>query len=222
MKDDYLDLDTEEWGRALLLFDSAIREVNTKLAILNNEFKLAHQSNPIEHITSRIKSVESIAKKMKRYGKPLTVENVKGDVSDVAGVRVICSFTSDVYRVVEAITNQNDIEVVRVKDYIKKPKETGYRSYHMIVEIPVFLSDHMEKIKVELQIRTIAMDFWASLEHKIKYQFGDGAPQDIKLELVECANIISFLDRKMLGLNDYVTSHLKEEHKLLTGEDMAK
>lgn len=197
----------EEWNRALLLYDSVLREISTKLEILNNEFKQAHQYNPIEHITSRIKSPESIARKIRKKNKELTVENIVKYINDVAGVRIICSFTSDIYRIAEAISNQDDVTVLRVKDYIANPKPNGYTSYHMIVSIPIFLSNDVIDTKVEIQIRTIAMDFWASLEHKIYYKFEGKAPDGILDELRECANIISFLDQKMLSINESVKNY---------------
>lgn len=200
----------DEWNRALLLYDSVLREINTKLKILNNEFKQAHQYNPIEHITSRIKSPESIARKIRKKGLELTVENIVKYVNDVAGVRIICSFTSDIYRIASSISNQDDVTVLRVKDYIANPKPNGYMSYHMIVSIPIFLTNDVIDTKVEIQIRTIAMDFWASLEHKIYYKFEGKAPAGIKDELKECANIISFLDEKMLSINESV-KHYHED-----------
>ena len=200
----------DEWNRALLLYDSVLREINTKLEILNNEFKQAHQYNPIEHITSRIKSPESIARKIRKKGLELTVENIVKYVNDVAGVHIICSFTSDIYRIASSISNQDDVTVLRVKDYIANPKPNGYMSYHMIVSIPIFLTNDVIDTKVEIQIRTIAMDFWASLEHKIYYKFEGKAPAGIKDELKECANIISFLDEKMLSINENV-KHYHED-----------
>ena len=200
----------DEWNRALLLYDSVLREINTKLEILNNEFKQAHQYNPIEHITSRIKSPESIARKIRKKGLELTVENIVKYVNDVAGVRIICSFTSDIYRIASSISNQDDVTVLRVKDYIANPKPNGYMSYHMIVSIPIFLTNDVIDTKVEIQIRTIAMDFWASLEHKNYYKFEGKAPAGIKDELKECANIISFLDEKMLSINESV-KHYHED-----------
>ena len=194
----------DEWNRALLLYDSVLREINTKLEILNNEFKQAHQYNPIEHITSRIKSPESIARKIRKKGLELTVENIVKYVNDVAGVRIICSFTSDIYRIASSISNQDDVTVLRVKDYIANPKPNGYMSYHMIVSIPIFLTNDVIDTKVEIQIRTIAMDFWASLEHKINYKFEGNAPDHIRNELVECARMVAELDERMLSLNEEI------------------
>ena len=187
----------EEWNRALLLYDAVLKEISTKLEILNNEFKLAHQYNPIEHITSRIKSASSIARKIRIKGKELTVENILKYINDVAGVRIICSFTSDIYRIADAIAKQDDVTVLKVKDYIANPKPNGYMSYHMIVSIPIFLSNDVIDTKVEIQIRTIAMDFWASLEHKLKYKKNIDTPEEIVDELRKCADEIGRLDLKM-------------------------
>lgn len=197
----------EEWSRALLMYDAVLKEICTKIEILNNEFKLAHQYNPIEHISSRIKSAQSIARKIRIKQKELTVENIIRYINDVAGVRIICSFTSDIYRIADAIAKQDDVTVLQVKDYIANPKPNGYTSYHMIVSVPIFLSNDVVDTKAEIQIRTIAMDFWASLEHKIYYKFEGKAPDGIRDELKECANIISFLDQKMLSINESVNSY---------------
>ncbi len=200
----------EEWNCAILLYNAVLKEICTKIEILNNEFKMAHQYNPIEHISSRIKSMHSIARKMRIKQKELTVENVIRYINDVAGVRIICSFTSDIYRIAVAIAKQDDVTVLQVKDYIANPKPNGYTSYHMIVSIPIFLSNDMINTKVEIQIRTIAMDFWASLEHKIYYKFEGKAPDNIRSELKECARIISFLDQKMLSINESVNQYQED------------
>lgn len=197
----------EEWNRALLLYDAALKEVNTKLEILNNEFKLAHQYNPIEHITSRIKTPQSIAKKIRHNNMELTVENIVKYINDVAGIRIICSFTSDIYRIADLIRKQSDVKVLKIKDYITNPKPNGYTSYHMIVTVPIFLSQEVIETKVEIQIRTIAMDFWASLEHKMYYKFEGNAPSHIRRELKECADIVSFLDQKMLAINEEIRTY---------------
>lgn len=202
--------EVEEWKSTLFLYNSALREISTKFEILNDEFKLAHSYNPIEHVTSRIKSPESIAKKIRKKKKELTVENIVKYVNDVAGIRVICSFTSDIYRLADAIANQNDVKVLRVKDYITNPKPNGYKSYHMIVTVPIFLTDNVIETKVEIQIRTIAMDFWASLEHKIYYKFEGNAPERIRKDLRECADIIQYLDQKMMSLNAEIQSYNKD------------
>lgn len=203
--------EAEEWRHALLLYEAALKEINTKIEILNNEFKQTHRYNPIEHVNSRIKSPESIAKKIRHCNRELTIENVVKYINDVAGIRIICSFTSDIYRIADAIAKQNDVEVLKVKDYLIQPKENGYMSYHMIVTVPIFLSNEVVKTKVEIQIRTIAMDFWASLEHKIYYKFEGNAPESIRSELKECAMIASYLDNKMLGLNEEIKRYIPEE-----------
>lgn len=197
----------EEWNYYLMLYDAALKELNTKLEILYNEFKLAHQYNPIEHITSRIKTPQSIAKKLSRYGKDLTIENIIKYVNDVAGIRIICSFTSDIYRIAEMIKKISDIKVLKIKDYIANPKPNGYTSYHMIVSVPIHLSDITIDTKVEIQIRTIAMDVWASLEHKICYKFEGNAPEHIQKELKECSELVAYLDKKMLSLNEEIQNY---------------
>ena len=194
----------ESWETMILLYNSALKEIGTKLEILNDEFQHVHQYNPIEHIKSRIKTPESIVKKLKRRGYESTIENMVKYVNDIAGVRVICSFTSDIYRVAEILADQSDINVLSIKDYIRHPKESGYKSYHMIVTVPIFLSDGMVDTKVEIQIRTVAMDFWASLEHKINYKYEGDAPEHIKRELSECAEMVSDLDAKMMSLNEEI------------------
>lgn len=194
----------ESWTEVILIYNSALKEIGTKLEILNDEFQHVHRYNPIEHIKSRIKSSESIVKKLKKNGYESTIENMVEYVNDIAGIRVICSFTSDIYRIAEMISNQNDIKVIAIKDYIKTPKPSGYKSYHMLVTVPIYLSDRIVPAKVEIQIRTVAMDFWASLEHKINYKFEGKVPQRIKEELVECAHMISDVDARMLKLNEEI------------------
>lgn len=204
-------VEIEEWKRMQLIYQSALKEIGTKLEILNSEFQLAHCYNPIEHITSRIKSPESIAKKLRHQGRPVTVENIVRYINDVAGVRIICSFTSDIYRIAELIRRQSDVTVLKIKDYLNNPKENGYSSYHMIVSVPIFLAETTVDTKVEIQIRTIAMDFWASLEHKMYYKFEGNAPENIRRELKECADLVSFLDRKMLAINEEIQKYSEAE-----------
>ncbi len=194
----------ETWQEVSLLYNAALKQMETKLGILNEEFQHVHQYNPIEHIKTRIKTPESIVKKLKRNGLESTIENMVNYVNDIAGVRIICSFTSDIYTIAEMIKHQQDIQVIKVKDYIYFPKASGYKSYHMIITIPVYLSDRKVDTKVEVQIRTVAMDFWASLEHKINYKFEGDVPAHISQELVECARMVSDLDDKMLKLNDEI------------------
>ena len=198
------DEQTITWEEIILLHNSALKEINTKLEILNDEFHHIHQYNPIEHIKSRIKSPESIVRKLKKKEKDVTLENMVKYVNDIAGIRIICSFTSDIYSIADMLRKQNDIRVLSVKDYIKNPKESGYKSYHMLVSIPIYLSDSVVDTKVEIQIRTIAMDFWASLEHKMNYKFESNAPLEIRKELYECAVMVEQLDKRMLYINDEI------------------
>ena len=209
------DGDIDSWKEVVLIYNSALKQISTKLEILNDEFQHVHRYNPIEHIKWRIKTPESIVKKLKKNGYESTINNMIRYVNDIAGIRVICSFSSDIYQIAEMISNQRDIKVISVKDYIVNPKASGYKSYHMLVSVPVYLSDRIEDTKVEIQIRTVAMDFWASLEHKIHYKFEGNAPEHIKEELVECAQMVSDLDARMLALNEeiqYIEQQQLEEY----------
>ena len=208
--------DVDSWKTVMFLYTSALKEVGTKLEILNDEFQHVHQYNPIEHIKTRVKTAESIVKKLRKYGYEISIENMVKYVNDIAGVRLICSFTSDIYRLAEMIGNQSDLKVLSIKDYIKNPKESGYKSYHMLVSVPIFLSDSVVDTKVEIQIRTIAMDFWARLEHKIYYKFEGNAPEYISRELRECAEMVSTLDEKMLSLNEAIQDCLEKHEELKT------
>ncbi len=194
----------ESWQEVTLVYNAALRQVQTKMEILNDEFQHVHQYNPIEHIKARIKNPESIVKKLRRHGHESTIENMVKHINDIAGIRIICSFTSDIYRIAEMISEQRDIKVIGIKDYITYPKASGYKSYHMIVTVPVYLSDRIVDTKVEIQIRTVAMDFWASLEHKIHYKFEGDAPEHIKSELIECSRMVADLDARMLSLNEEI------------------
>lgn len=193
--------DVDSWETVMFLYNSALKKVRTKMDILNDEFRHIHKYNPIEYIQSRIKTPESIVKKLRRNGYESTIENMLNHVNDIAGIRVVCSFTPDIYRIAEMIGQQSDLTILSVKDYFRHPKESGYKSYHMLVTIPIYMSSGTVDTKVEIQIRTIAMDFWASLEHKIYYKFEGNAPEYISEELRECAEIVSKLDAKMLQLN---------------------
>lgn len=198
--------DIDSWNEVTLVYSAALRQVQTKIEILNEEFQHVHQYNPIEHIKSRIKSPESIVKKLRRHGYESTIENMVNHCNDIAGIRIICSFTSDLYQIVDMLKKQKDLEIVAIKDYITYPKASGYKSYHLIVSIPVYLSDRIVNTRVEIQVRTVAMDFWASLEHKIHYKFEGDAPEHIKNELVECARMVSDLDARMLHLNEEINA----------------
>jgi putative GTP pyrophosphokinase len=196
-----------EWKNLMLMYRFALKEIETKLGILNEEFQFIHLHNPIEHIKSRLKSAESIASKLIRRGYEVNLENAKTHIHDIAGVRIIGSFTSDIYTIYDLIGKQGDLKIIEVEDYVKNPKPNGYQSLHLIVEVPVFLSAGTEQVKVEIQIRTIAMDFWASLEHKIFYKFNKTVPKEITNQLKECADMISHLDKKMLYIKNEVEQH---------------
>ena len=199
----------DQWRSVMFLYDSALKKVNTKIEILNNEFVNRYDYNPIEHIKSRLKTADSIVNKLKKDGREVTIENMQEYLSDIAGIRIICSFTSDIYQIAQIISDQKDITVLHVKDYIKHPKPNGYKSYHMVVTVPVYLSDGAVDTKVEIQSRSVAMDFWASLEHKIAYKFEGNAPENLLMELKDCADMIDMLDRKMFSLNEAIIAFAK-------------
>jgi putative GTP pyrophosphokinase len=208
--------DVDNWKEVTLLYSAALRQMETKMTILNEEFQHVHQYNPIEHIKARLKTSESIVKKLKRNHYESTIENMIKYVHDIAGIRIICSFTSDIYRIAQMLQGQKDIQVKTIKDYITYPKASGYRSYHMIVTVPVYLSDRIVDTMVEIQIRTVAMDFWASLEHKIHYKYeGINPPATIKQELIECARMVADLDSRMQALNQKVLTTIDEQDTLL-------
>ncbi len=202
--DTILNNGVESWKEVTFIYSAALKMVETKMQIMNDEFRMVHRYNPIEHIKARIKSPESIVKKLRRHGLESTISNMVRHVNDIAGIRIICSFSSDIFPIAERIRGQKDITVLHTKDYITYPKASGYKSYHMIVTVPVYLTDRVVDTKVEIQIRTVAMDFWASLEHKIHYKFEGGAPESIKEELVECARMVSDLDARMRSLNEEI------------------
>ena len=205
----------------MMMYSCAIKEIKTKLQVLNDELSIKRQRNPIEFIKTRVKQPDSIASKLRRKGYPVTVQSVFENLSDVAGVRVICAFIDDIYKVADMLTAQDDIELIKRKDYIKNPKESGYKSYHMLVSVPIFLSDSVVDTKVEIQIRTIAMDFWASLEHKIYYKFEGNAPDYISRELKECAKMVSELDDKMLSLNEAIQAcMIRDDQRKESMEDV--
>ena len=195
-------------------YECAIMEVETKFRVLNHELSLEYDNNPIESIKTRVKSYDSILKKIRRKNIPLNLRAIEDNLKDIAGVRVICSFPDDIYKLAESFLKQDDITLIERKDYIKNPKESGYKSYHMLVSVPIFLSDSVVDTKVEIQIRTIAMDFWASLEHKIYYKFEGDAPDYISRDLRECAEMVSTLDEKMLSLNEAIQECLEKQEEL--------
>ena len=208
--------EARQFRMAMMMYACAIREVKTKLEVLNDELSIKNQRNPIEMIKSRVKKPMSILEKLQRRGLPVSVESMVKNLDDVAGIRIICSFVDDIYEVAEMLVRQDDVTVIAIKDYIKNPKESGYKSYHMLVTVPIFLSDCVIDTKVEIQIRTMAMDFWASLEHKIYYKFEGNAPGYISRDLRECSDIVSMLDAKMLQLNEAIIQ-AKEAQEEQTG-----
>ena len=185
------------YRRLMSYYQCAIMEVETKFNVLNEEMSLRYDRNPIETIKSRLKSPESIIDKVSRKNLPLTVEDIEENINDIAGVRVICSFQSDIYMLAEALLKQDDITLVEKKDYIQSPKSNGYRSLHLIIETPIFLHDHKKMMKVEVQLRTISMDWWASLEHKICYKKNVPDYEKIRKDLKDCADIGASLDERM-------------------------
>ena len=179
------------------IYKAAIKEIQTKLEILNEEFNVRFARNPIHHVESRLKSSPSILKKLKKKGCEISVESAKKNLNDIAGIRVVCCYIDDVYDVADMLLRQSDIELVKVQDYIKHPKDNGYRSLHLIIGIPIFLSSEKKYVRVEVQFRTIAMDFWASLDHKLKYKKNVKNPELIAAELKKCADTISSVDLRM-------------------------
>lgn len=184
------------------LYTSAIREITTKLENLNDEFLHTKDRNPIHQINARVKTPKSIMDKLLRRGFELSVASARNNLTDIAGVRVICSYIDDIYLIAGLLSSQADIDVIRTSDYIKRPKPNGYRSLHLIVTVPVFLSEKTEIVKVEIQIRTIAMDFWASLEHELSYKLADGNKDEVTRELKDCADVIADTDQRMQNLHN--------------------
>ncbi len=186
-----------QFQEIMMIYESAIKQLETKLEILNKEYKVTGRRNPIETIKSRIKSPDSIAKKLEKKGLSVNFKTMTENLQDIAGVRVICPYISDIYNVKDILLKQPDIKLVEQKDYIENPKPSGYRSLHLVVEIPVYLSQTEHKVKVEIQLRTIAMDFWASLEHELKYKNEQKIPDSVRRELFRVAETIAVTDREM-------------------------
>lgn len=203
--------DAEPFHRLMMEYSSAIMEVETRLRVLNEEFSLEYNRNPFESIKSRLKTPASIYDKLERKGYPVSVESIKENLKDVAGLRVICSFPDDIYRLAELLVKQDNITLLGKKDYIKSPKTNGYRSLHLILNVPIFLSNEKKYMKVEVQFRTIAMDFWASLEHKLKYKKDIDNAEEIVGQLKVCADSIGALDYQMQEIRDKIDS--AKEHK---------
>ena len=198
---------SKQYNEKMYLYQSAIRIVSTKFTIINEDFNINRKENPIESIKVRLKSPESAAAKLVRKGYEPTVENAVRYLDDIAGIRIVCGFTEDIFSLVDIVHKQSDWKVLKIKDYITNPKKNGYRSYHILVKVPVHTADEISETKVEIQIRTIAMDFWASLEHKIRYKFESRIPEELNFDLVECADIVAYLDHKMLSLNNEIKKY---------------
>lgn len=209
--------------RFIMMYKFALSEIETKIEILSEEFQMLHEYNPIEHTKSRLKSPESVMKKIQRKGGAYSLDQVRETIRDIAGIRITCSFVSDIYRISRMLEGQKDLHVISKKDYIANPKPNGYRSLHLIVEVPVFMSDREELVCVEIQIRTIAMDFWASLEHKIFYKYNESVPVRMLNELKEAAEASYKLDLKMERLHHEISefkssqAQKPEELQLLIG-----
>lgn len=194
----------EEINETLLIYRSAIKEVKTKLDILDDELRIKRKRNPIEYMKSRVKTPSSIMEKLRRKGLEMSIDSAKKNLNDIAGIRVICSFVGDIYDIAKMLMRQDDITLIEEKDYIKNPKPNGYRSLHLVLAIPIFFSDHEELVRVEVQIRTIAMDFWASLEHKLYYKTSGESPTHITQDLKECAELIASTDMRMQDIHKEV------------------
>ncbi|MBP3039930.1 GTP pyrophosphokinase family protein [Bacillaceae bacterium Marseille-Q3522] len=202
-----------ELTRFMMAYKFALDEMNTKINILKDEFSYMHDYNPIEHVNSRIKSPESILKKINKKGCEMSLSSIRRNIKDIAGIRITCSFLSDIYVLSEMLKKQKDIKLIESKDYIKFPKPNGYQSLHLILQIPVFMSDREQLVNVEVQIRTIAMDFWASLEHKIYYKYKKEVPQKLLAELKEAATVAAGLDQKMEKLNKEIKTYKDKDEK---------
>ena len=188
------------YRKLMSYYRCAMMEIETKFNVLNDQFSLQYERNPIESIKTRLKSPESLLRKLRKKDLPVTIESVEDNIYDVAGIRVICSFIEDIYNLAECLLRQDDIKLIEIKDYIKEPKKSGYRSLHLIVEVPIFLEDEKKLVKAEVQLRTIAMDFWASLEHQIKYKQDVVMQDEIVEELRQCAEVINITDEKMMNI----------------------
>lgn len=193
-----------EYKELQMTYNCALKEIQTKFEILSTEFNIKNKRNPISSIQTRLKRSESIMKKLMKKNLPVSIENIEKEIKDVAGIRIICSYIDDIYTIADALLKQDDIVLIEKKDYIENPKDNGYRSLHLIVKVPVFLSSGRKDVNVEVQIRTIAMDFWASLEHQIKYKKEIPGQKEITKQLKECSDIIANTDEKMLGLRKQI------------------
>jgi len=202
----------DEITRFMMMYKFALDSLETKIEILKEEFHFLHDYNPIENTTSRLKTPESILNKIFRKGYDISFPSIKENIKDIAGLRITCSFVSDIYRINDMLHSQSDLKIVETKDYIKNPKPNGYKSLHLIVEVPVYMSDRQESVCVEIQVRTIAMDFWASLEHKIFYKYNETVPSRLLEELKGAADSAAALDEQMERLHNEI-AEIKEHHE---------
>lgn len=203
---DMVERNSKPYRQLMSFYNCALMEVETKFKVLNEEMSIDSERNPIESIKTRIKSIDGIVRKMNKKGISLDIDEIEKNISDIAGIRVVCSFPEDIYFLEECLLKQDDIRLIERKDYIKNPKESGYRSLHLIVEVPIFLQNEKRWMKVEIQLRTIAMDFWASLEHKLRYK-KDLSPvlqSQLKQDLLDCSNDIAALDEKMETIRKHI------------------
>ncbi len=191
----------EQFFSQMHLYNAGIKEVKTKLEILDEEFRTKYDYNPIHHIESRLKSTTNIIGKLRRKNLEFSTESIKANLYDIAGIRVVCNYIDDVWRIADLLLRQDDIKLIEKKDYITTPKQNGYRSLHLVLEIPIYLAENTVKVPVEVQIRTIAMDFWASLEHKLKYKNDNDVSEELRAELKDCAKIIAIIDEKMQNIH---------------------
>lgn len=198
----------DKWKHLFLLSKFGIDEIETKLNILNEEYHFLHDYNPIEHITTRVKEPQQIVKKLIKAGKAPTVENAEKYVHDIGGVRVICSFSKDVYTVAKMLEQQSDVNVIQVKDYIANPKPNGYRSLHMLIEIPIFLSTETKNVVIEVQFRSTSMDLWASIEHKIYYKSAINIPKELENRLTRCADKLDEIDLEMYRIKEEIKKYM--------------
>ena len=218
LSDEFLDMmqrNKKPFDLLMSYYQCAIMEIETKFKVLNEEYSLEYDKNPIEGIKSRIKSYDSLLKKIRRKDIPMTLESIEKNITDIAGVRVICSFPADIYEVADSFLRQDDITLLERKDYIQNPKPSGYRSLHLIVQVPIFLQNEKKPVTVEVQFRTIAMDFWASLEHKMRYKKNIPAEQMKYLqdELYDCAEQSAVLDKRMQSIRNLIAENKEEEEE---------
>ncbi len=202
---------TEDYEELLLKYNAALKTLETQIAILIQDYEFKNHYNPVEHVKSRIKSYDSIVNKLKSRDYDVTVENIENHIHDVVGLRIVCSFLSDVYAIVKLLEDSDQITVHTKKDYISNPKDSGYSSYHLLVYVPVYLIDGVEMVEAEIQIRTVAMDFWASLDHKIRYKFKGDIPNEIQENMYKCALDINDLDQKMVDMNNQMRTIIEDQ-----------